>query len=123
MTHIRTEPAPNCPGCGAGPMVLRRPKPGDDWTPFWGCRDYPACDCGRDDWLPGLVLDPFLGSGTTLLVAKELGLRGLGLDLSGAYLRDHAAVRGLGRTPAGALAELPLFEGLGEVTEMREVGR
>jgi len=33
---IQTLPVPYCPDCGA-PMVLRRPKPHQDWEPFWGC--------------------------------------------------------------------------------------
>jgi len=32
------------------------------------------CDCG-DEFLPAIVLDPFLGSGTTALVAERLGRR------------------------------------------------
>ena len=37
---------------------------------------------------PGdLVLDPFVGSGTTILAADRLGRRGLGFDVSGTYLR------------------------------------
>ena len=43
MTYIRVHPAPNCPKCGA-PMKLRRPRPGDEWHPFWGCQRYPECD-------------------------------------------------------------------------------
>lgn len=39
---IRTQPVPQCPLC-LEPMVLRRPKPGDNWDPFWGCSDYPRC--------------------------------------------------------------------------------
>ncbi len=42
------------------------------------------CPCGARA-LPGLVLDPFLGSGTTALVARELGRDWLGIELSRAY--------------------------------------
>lgn len=34
----------------------------------------------------GLVLDPFCGSGTTLLVAEKLGCRGLGIELNPEYV-------------------------------------
>lgn len=34
----------------------------------------------------GIVLDPFVGSGTTVLVAQELGRRGIGVELGGGYL-------------------------------------
>ena len=34
----------------------------------------------------GLVLDPFVGSGTTCAVAQRLGRRSIGIDLSAAYL-------------------------------------
>lgn len=39
---IRTKPEPLCPECGSK-MVLRRPKPGQNWQPFWGCYDFPDC--------------------------------------------------------------------------------
>jgi len=29
-------------------MVLRRPKPHQDWSPFWGCPDYPDCQGVRE---------------------------------------------------------------------------
>jgi len=35
----------------------------------------------------GLVLDPFAGTGTTNLVAFQLGRRSVGLDISDEYLR------------------------------------
>jgi DNA modification methylase len=38
-------------------------------------------DCGHDDWRPGLVLDPFAGSGTTLMVAHGHGHDSVGIDL------------------------------------------
>jgi len=38
-------------------------------------------DCGHDDWRPGLVLDPFAGSGTTLAVAVARGRDAIGIDL------------------------------------------
>ena len=38
-------------------------------------------DCGHDSWRPGVVLDPFAGSGTTLAVATGHGRDGIGIDL------------------------------------------
>jgi SAM-dependent methyltransferase len=38
-------------------------------------------DCGHDDYRPGLVFDPFCGSGTTLQVATRLGRDAVGIDL------------------------------------------
>lgn len=37
--------------------------------------------CGHDSWAPGVVLDPFTGSGTTGEVALKLGRRYIGIDL------------------------------------------
>ena len=41
----------------------------------------------------GIVLDPFVGSGTTIMVANQLGRRGIGLDLSFKYLHEDAKKR------------------------------
>src|SRR5262249_1158681 len=46
------------------------------------------CCSNPDD----LVLDPFAGSGSTLIVAKKLGRRWVGYDLSAEYIR-HAGAR------------------------------
>lgn len=37
--------------------------------------------CGHDSWRPGIVLDPFAGSGTTLAVATGHGRTAIGIDL------------------------------------------
>ena len=36
--------------------------------------------------IPATVLDPFVGSGTTLAVGQQLGRVGIGLDLNPEYL-------------------------------------
>ena len=53
----------------------------------------PTCAHADASPIPAIVLDPFCGSGTTLLVARQLGRIGLGFDLSETYLRDNAAAR------------------------------
>jgi hypothetical protein len=79
----------------------------------------PTCDCGREDWRPGIVFDPFLGSGTTLQVAKDLMMRGAGLDLAHTYLDEQAKVRAQIGAPSNALDDLPLFNlGIDSSTEI-----
>ena len=46
----------------------------------------PACDCAASGTIPGTVLDPFAGSGTTLAVAAELGRSGIGCELNPEYI-------------------------------------
>lgn len=41
----------------------------------------------------GIVFDPFVGSGTTVATAVQLGRKGIGLDLSLKYLRENARER------------------------------
>lgn len=43
--------------------------------------------------VPSTVLDPFIGSGTTAVVAQRLGRRCIGIDASETYLKDIAVKR------------------------------
>jgi DNA modification methylase len=52
----------------------------------------PTCSHGGDP-VPATVFDPFVGSGTTLVVATNLGRHGIGLDLSRQYLVKNAKRR------------------------------
>jgi len=45
----------------------------------------PTCPCPPAEPVPCLVLDPFLGSGTTIAVARELGRHGVGCELNPEY--------------------------------------
>jgi len=62
-----------CPECGTG------------WV-----RDGPvawrqSCKCPAHEPVPCVVLDPFLGSGTTLAVARALGRHGIGIEINPQY--------------------------------------
>lgn len=46
-----------------------------------------ACDVQLAPTRPAVVLDPFAGTGTVPMVARALGRYGIGIDLSGDYLR------------------------------------
>ncbi len=64
----------------------------------------------QEEAVPGIVFDPFVGSGTTIAVAKDLLRRGIGIDISMEYLDQQAKVRaGLG-SPSTVLDDLPLFK-------------
>jgi DNA modification methylase len=53
----------------------------------------PSCDCGTEKTRPCIVLDPFVGSGTTCYVSLVHGRWSWGIDLSEVYLRDNAIPR------------------------------
>jgi DNA modification methylase len=63
----------------------------------------PACDCAASGTMPGTVLDPFAGSGTTLAVAAEMGRSGIGCELNPEYI-ELANQR-----IAKSKAKMPLF--------------
>jgi len=49
-------------------------------------RNVGMTDCGCNAWFkPGIVFDPFMGSGTTAMVAKRLGRRFLGTEANPEY--------------------------------------
>jgi DNA modification methylase len=45
-----------------------------------------SCRCDAGDPVPATVLDPFVGSGTTAIVAAQLGCDAVGIDISPAYV-------------------------------------
>jgi hypothetical protein len=63
-----------------------------------------SCDCAAGDPVPATVLDPFLGAGTTALVADRLGRDCIGIELSPAYAamaeRRTGAAAAKSRAPA-----------------------
>lgn len=52
-----------------------------------------TCGCGTREVVPATVLDPFVGSGTTVATALQLGRHGVGIDLSEEYLRNDSIPR------------------------------
>lgn len=89
-----------------------------------------GCHCEGSLPYPAVVFDPFCGSGTTLLVARELQRHGIGMDLSWRYLHTDARQRlgltALARwegtaqaTPSVTYDDLPLFGGEDALSLMR----
>ena len=83
-----------------------------------------ACACPEPDApvRPGVVLDPFAGTGTTMLAALALGRVGVGVDLSADYCRlarwrttdraELAKAMQVPKPPAETAGQAELFEGL-----------
>jgi site-specific DNA-methyltransferase (adenine-specific) len=66
---------------GAGPLVRRYPS---RWTTLHERGDFIPCGCGAGTQ-PGLVLDPFIGTGTVGVVAERHGRDWIGIELSAKY--------------------------------------
>ena len=56
----------------------------DRWHTLRQRGDLVPCGCGAPT-VPGVVLDPFFGAGTTAVVAEELGRDWIGIELSDEY--------------------------------------
>ncbi|MBU6414606.1 MAG: hypothetical protein KGS45_14210, partial [Planctomycetes bacterium] len=78
----------------------------------------PSCECDArglgGDPVPCLVLDPFLGSGTTVAVARELGRHGVGCELNPEYAKLAARRIGKAERPEtyrdeSVVGDAPLF--------------
>jgi DNA modification methylase len=67
--------------------VLPRARTGEDFS--WNTRTVgwqPGCECNAGDPIPNTVLDPFGGSGTTGMVALELGRKAVLIELNSDYV-------------------------------------
>jgi DNA methylase len=61
-------------GIGAQPVTANKHVTTVGWS-----------DCGHGDYTPGVILDPFGGSGTTALVARRHGRRSILVELNESY--------------------------------------
>ncbi len=78
---LATCPERVCEACGV--PWKRKPVDRSQQPPRLGAL-VPRCECNADH-PPGVVLDPFLGSGTTALAAEKHGRRWIGIELNPEY--------------------------------------
>jgi DNA modification methylase len=81
---LATCPEKVCLGCGKPWQRARHPVQFTDGKPR--PRALVPCDCGVAT-RPGLVLDPFMGSGTVAVVAERYKRDWLGIELNPAYVQ------------------------------------
>ncbi len=92
---------------GSGQSGLSQARMGSCWpkeTLGWR----PSCEHGDQQPRPGVVLDPFAGSGRTGLVARKLGLDFVGIELSPSYVQ---MARRLLHDDLPLFSELPTDQG------------
>lgn len=76
-----TSAAGCCAVCGAPYQRTTQRLDGDCRSTDWE----PGCTCTPSEPVPCVVLDPFLGSGTTAAVAQRLGRHSIGIELNRDY--------------------------------------
>jgi DNA modification methylase len=59
--------------------------------PIWRSAGWTRCSC-RKPFMPGVVLDPFMGTCTTLKVAAKMDRSAIGIDLSYNSLREFSTM-------------------------------
>lgn len=67
-------------------MVLPRARTGINGYNKFIFKKYTNCNCNIE-FEPGIVLDPFAGAGTTLLIAKKLNRNYVGIELNPNYVK------------------------------------
>jgi DNA modification methylase len=99
--HKGAYPLPNPAGRNLRSVwtIATEPYPGAHFATFPRKLVEPCVKAGSP--ADGTVLDPFAGSGTTLLVAQALGRRGIGIDLNPDYLKQ--ALTRNAQTPLGLI--------------------
>ena len=89
--HFGRGSPPDCWNDVNGKLGQHREYAGNVISNLVGWRK--MCGCNTDEVVPSVVLDPFVGSGTTVATALLLGRAGVGIDLSETYLRENAIPR------------------------------
>lgn len=81
----------------------------------------PTCKCNLPEsaCVGAIICDPFAGSGTCGAVARELGRRFIGIDLSARYLAENALPRSEKKMSRSALSQLPMFASLDDEVARR----
>jgi len=78
-------------GATSGQYIKKRQsgeRKGDNTVKYAGKTiGWTKCDCKDPEYEAGIVLDPFMGSGTTALVAQNLGRNYLGIEINPEYIK------------------------------------